>query len=49
MLKMTRKKLVVVKDETIDLLESLRIGDETYNSIIKRNLNALMDKNANQE
>ena len=31
-------KLIVIKENTEELLQNLRIGDETYNSIIWRNL-----------
>lgn len=31
-------KLIVIKENTEELLQKLRVGDETYNSIIWRNL-----------
>ena len=31
-------KLIVIKENTDELLQELRIGDESYNSIIWRNL-----------
>lgn len=31
-------KLIVIKEKTDELLKELRIGDETYNSVIWRNL-----------
>jgi len=31
-------KLIVIKESTDELLKDLRIGDESYNSIIWRNI-----------
>jgi len=31
-------KTIVIQEDTNELLQELRIGDETYNSIIWRNL-----------
>ena len=37
-------KTIVIQEDTNKLLEELRIGDETYNSIIWRNLNERKNK-----
>jgi len=37
-------KLIVIKENTDKLLNNLRIGDETYNSVIWRNLEEKREK-----
>jgi len=42
-------KLIVIKENTEKLLEELRVGDESYNSIIWRNLKERLENAENNQ
>lgn len=43
------KGLIQIKKETAEIMEKLRVGDETYNSILYRNLKPLIQMTGKKE
>lgn len=44
-----KSKLIVIKEETDELLKTLKVGDESYNSVIFRNLKKHIKMQPNKE